>query len=54
MEQVERRQIQTNQRLSQEKEAIDAEYRVKREELLREQTMSQVSLTALERVLDEV
>jgi len=43
-----------NKKLCEEKSAIEAEYTLKRDELLREQNMSSVNLTAMAKVLDEI
>ena len=52
--QVEKRQIVMNKELSEEKGNIDQHYQQRREELLQERNMSDVTLTAMERVLDEI
>ena len=43
-----------NKRLAEEKGAIETEFRIKREELLQESNTENVSLTAMERVLEEI
>lgn len=43
-----------NKKLIEEKSAIDAEFQQKRDELQQERNVSNVSLTAMERVLDEI
>ena len=43
-----------NKRLVEEKSDIDSEFQAKREDLLQEQNTSNVTLTAMERVLEEI
>ncbi len=43
-----------NQKMSEQKSALESEYQTKREELQKEQNMSNVSLTAMEKVLEEI
>ena len=43
-----------NKKLVEQKGAIENGFQTKRDELLREQNMSNVSLTAMERILEEV
>ena len=51
---MEKHQIRINKKLAEEKGAIDAEFQGKREEIIQEQNMSNVTLTAMERVLEEI
>ena len=43
-----------NKRLVEEKSDIDSEFQAKREDLLQERNSSNVTLTAMERVLEEI
>ena len=43
-----------NKRLVEEKSDIDSEFQAKREDLLQERNTSNVTLTAMERVLEEI
>ena len=43
-----------NKQLAEDKSGIEHEFQVKREELVQEQNMSNVTLTAMERVLEEI
>ena len=47
------RQLEKSNDLSQQKSAMDREYQLKRDELIREQNASNLSLSTMERVLDE-
>lgn len=43
-----------NKQLAEDKSGIEHEFQVKREEIIQERSMSDVTLTAMERVLEEI